>query len=360
MTIQNRTTLKSYFETGDVPTQAQFVDLMDSLSPRPYTFLVAANDAPASVKALADYVCDGTDDDVEIQAALNALPDPAQLYGGGVVMLSSGQFVIGAAATLALGDKRRLIGQGPQITKLLRAAAGTASFVTIGSWSELAGMSITLNAANGAASGIVGSGIESSRLRDLYITGGNEKSIYAISLKNFFRIRAENVYMKVDCNGWELGYAGGNFNYGNSLFSLCEVNVQGDNKIGWDIYGQLGAGTWNVNLMQFDYISAISNSGTGSTGIRIRNAQYLVFTNLDLEKCATSLFIDGQVSGGPVASHNNFTGLFADANVTIGAGAPNTCFFGGRVFGTITDNCVTPNRTTKYYGTAGANGATLP
>lgn len=30
MTAQNRTTLKTYFNTGDVPTEAQFVDLIDS------------------------------------------------------------------------------------------------------------------------------------------------------------------------------------------------------------------------------------------------------------------------------------------------------------------------------------------
>ena len=33
MTAQTRTTLKGYFETGDVPTQAQFVDLIDSSVP---------------------------------------------------------------------------------------------------------------------------------------------------------------------------------------------------------------------------------------------------------------------------------------------------------------------------------------
>lgn len=32
MTVQNRTTLKGYFETGDRPTQANFADLVDSLA----------------------------------------------------------------------------------------------------------------------------------------------------------------------------------------------------------------------------------------------------------------------------------------------------------------------------------------
>ncbi len=39
---------------------------------RTATYVVAASDAPAHVKAQADYVCDGTADDVEIQAAIDA------------------------------------------------------------------------------------------------------------------------------------------------------------------------------------------------------------------------------------------------------------------------------------------------
>jgi hypothetical protein len=30
MAIQSKVTLKSYFETGDIPTQEQYVDLIDS------------------------------------------------------------------------------------------------------------------------------------------------------------------------------------------------------------------------------------------------------------------------------------------------------------------------------------------
>lgn len=32
MAVVNKTTLKGYFETGDIPTQAQFEDLIDSLT----------------------------------------------------------------------------------------------------------------------------------------------------------------------------------------------------------------------------------------------------------------------------------------------------------------------------------------
>jgi len=56
------------------------------------TFLVAANDASTRVKNQADYVADGTADDVQIQAAIDALP-----AGGGRVVLSEGTFNIATA-----------------------------------------------------------------------------------------------------------------------------------------------------------------------------------------------------------------------------------------------------------------------
>jgi len=59
------------------------------------TFLVAASDAPAEVKARADYVCDGTADDVQIQSAIDALGTV-----GGTVYLTEGAFDISAKVNL--------------------------------------------------------------------------------------------------------------------------------------------------------------------------------------------------------------------------------------------------------------------
>ncbi len=58
---------------------------------RTATYVVAASNAPAYVKAQADYVCDGTADDVQIQAAIDAAS-----VSGGKVHLSSGLFTISA------------------------------------------------------------------------------------------------------------------------------------------------------------------------------------------------------------------------------------------------------------------------
>jgi len=69
-----------------------------SEAPRTATYVVAASDAPAHVKRQADYVCDGTDDQVEIQAAIDALPAL-----GGEVRLSQGTFAISTTGAFYVG-----------------------------------------------------------------------------------------------------------------------------------------------------------------------------------------------------------------------------------------------------------------
>jgi parallel beta-helix repeat protein len=54
---------------------------------RTATFVVAASDATAVEKSQADYVCDGTADDVQLNAAITALP-----VGGGKIVLTEGTF----------------------------------------------------------------------------------------------------------------------------------------------------------------------------------------------------------------------------------------------------------------------------
>jgi hypothetical protein len=55
---------------------------------RTATYVVAASDAPTWVKAQADAVCDGTNDEIEIQTAI----DTVETSGGGIVSLSAGTF----------------------------------------------------------------------------------------------------------------------------------------------------------------------------------------------------------------------------------------------------------------------------
>src|SRR3989344_2316775 len=62
------------------------------------TIFVAASDASANVRAVTPsaYLCDGTADEVQIQAAIDALTvsDSESTPNGGTVQLSDGTFVL--------------------------------------------------------------------------------------------------------------------------------------------------------------------------------------------------------------------------------------------------------------------------
>ena len=60
---------------------------IDARKPQAATFVIAASDSLH--KERADYVCNGVDDQVQIQAAIDALPD-----GGGRITLLDGKFNI--------------------------------------------------------------------------------------------------------------------------------------------------------------------------------------------------------------------------------------------------------------------------
>ncbi len=69
------------------------------------TLIVAANDSTAQGKLLADYICDGTADQTEINNAITALP-----AGGGKVLLLEGLYYISGSITIK--SKTWLCGSG--------------------------------------------------------------------------------------------------------------------------------------------------------------------------------------------------------------------------------------------------------
>lgn len=71
---------------------------------RSATYVIAASDATSHVIAQADYVCDGTADEIEIQAAID------DLTSGGMVQLSQGNFTL--SDTILLDDYITIQGEG--------------------------------------------------------------------------------------------------------------------------------------------------------------------------------------------------------------------------------------------------------
>jgi len=92
------------------------------------TIIVAATDSKTQIKA--DYNCDGTDDEVEINAAIDALPST-----GGMVFLMEGTYNINASITIDV-DNTSLIGTGKS------TIIATSSDITMISAASLSGILI--------------------------------------------------------------------------------------------------------------------------------------------------------------------------------------------------------------------------
>jgi len=101
------------------------VDAGDALRlkdlPRTATVYVAASNAKDTKNC--DFLCDGVDDDLTIEAAIDALPAT-----GGTVMLSEGSFILGSSIDI-LKSNVRLLGSGAGT--VIKGAIGT-SYIRIG------------------------------------------------------------------------------------------------------------------------------------------------------------------------------------------------------------------------------------
>ncbi|MDN7025875.1 hypothetical protein FGU65_13455 [Methanoculleus sp. FWC-SCC1] len=80
------------------------------------TLVVAASDSSEEAKAQATYICDGSDDHVEIQQALDALP------AGGIALLMEGTY--NCAGNIQPGDSRILQGSDENTTVLSYPGSG--------------------------------------------------------------------------------------------------------------------------------------------------------------------------------------------------------------------------------------------
>lgn len=89
-----------------------------------FAVVVAANDSSATAKALADYVGDGTADDVQIQAAIDSLDS-----NGGSVYLAPGNYDI--VTPIYLVDNCELFGAGANSILKISDSVGAADHIII-------------------------------------------------------------------------------------------------------------------------------------------------------------------------------------------------------------------------------------
>jgi hypothetical protein len=232
-------------------------------------YMVASSTAPASTQALADYVCDGTADDVQINAALTALASASST--GGRVTLSEGTFNI--SASIVMKDYQILCGQG--YGTILKAIASFNSDVittvqtsdTSRRGLQVLSLKIDGNRDNNTSGrGIYGFNVRNSTFRDLWITECDEECI--------------NLYGGASEIGWLNTIVANQFDESDAglKFEKCEHNlIQGnffshidgvavscwsdmdfildnffDAIVGFGIYLDFGAGQWKIRGNSFE------------------------------------------------------------------------------------------------------------
>ncbi len=263
---------------ADVSTPATVAPVEAAAEP---AFLVAAADAADVTKAAAHYICNGTNDQVEINAALAALPFGTPVGGKGdsirgTVQLSEGGFHCNGDINIPGGAG--LIGRG---LGTLVDGNGTAGLrFVMNSETELGNMGITESVARSSAAALIfASTTGSVAVHDLYV-------FQMLSLTSHF----------IDFSGGSGG--------GRIWDNFVEVGVGGFSNIGMTLNGP-----WTVSgnhLPDFD------------TGIQVNNGDCYIYDNIfdsvTLAIKMTSDFADVMI--GPNV-YKSVTTPFEDADTDV-------------------------------------------
>jgi len=214
---------------------------------RSATLVVAGNDAPDKCKAGADYVCDGVDDQVELQAAIDALP----ANGGKVVFFGS----------LELTDEVAI-----EKNRVWLSGAGPGSCLNLNTDNK---NGIRLGIANASA-------VQEVHLTDFRIVGnGGDLDNGRIGLQVLNAIRCYFDKLGIfSCGGWGI-----DVQYNHSLF-FSHITLMGNGRTKATT-GNLKIGTDSqpVNILSF-VDSAVE---TGGTGIKINQASMPIIQNCTIE-----------------------------------------------------------------------------
>ena len=198
----------------------RWIRYLDQTAHRAATRVVAASNADAESLRMADYVCDGTADEVQINAAIDA----ANAAGGGIVQLSEGTFTV----TVTTGEV--LLKSG--VTLRGRGIGATTIKVPTGGTDSGNAQRIVRNA---NASGDVGIGVE-----DLTIDGNrvnSTKSNVGLFLLEVARARLRNVRVTGGNKSTNFGsYQPAGFYLDGCTFATVDHCIADDcDRFGWYI-----------------------------------------------------------------------------------------------------------------------------
>jgi hypothetical protein len=311
MTARNGTTLKGYFNFHDVPSESNFADLVDSLYAGP-ALLIAASNSRAVDIARADYVCDGTNDEEQLQAAHDALPAT-----GGLLRLCGGTYNIQSTGVAISKPGVDLRGASKNATKITSALATAALTVDIGVDATICqfGFSDFWLSLLGNGDGIQLNHNRSNygEIKRLHVTGG-VTTAWAINSLGTNVTHLADIYMQCHCNGIVYQSVPGgdpDYNWGDSIFQHIEIAMLEATTTGIKIAGPDNSDKKVNNVL----ISQVEVTGQGNessnVGMHLRNCSRISLDHVDLENLGTGLLHESGQDGGAVNEANAFIQVFA-------------------------------------------------
>ncbi|MEU6614499.1 hypothetical protein [Streptomyces parvus] len=297
------------------------------------TRIVASATAPADIRAAARWVCDGTADQEEIQAAL----DDARDNGGGVVQLTTGNYNLTAPLSIEGTDDVdteigiSLVGQGARAT-MLTAGPGVSSAIHLTQVVrvQLLDLGITVGGSTHGITSATTNGPSSghrsfwnSSVKNLQINGPWDGSHtgWALHLGSPFRSVFENIEVGGVGNGVRMFSEHADFNPGDCVISRIFVDIVSDGGIAYEVASP--AGTMNQNNWSMAEAHA---AGEGCTGILI-NGSSQRFWGANLEQFDTLVEVASGESNVFDLNYATARGAGPDNRAFVcGAGAYNNTF----------------------------------
>jgi hypothetical protein len=278
------------------------------------TLFIASSTASAEDKARADYTCDGTADDVQIQAAIGVL----KAAGGGAVLLSPGTFklnariVIDGGGNVDVEQDIAIYGCGPSNSILDATASGLVSGVHLTGSCKVHLHNFGVNV-QGSTHGISSAGTLTSTadyrsfwhssFKNLEIVGDwSAHTGYGLHLGSPFRSVFENIEIGGCGNGIRIFSENTNFNPGDCTFQRIFCDLVGNSHRAYSIESTTADG--NMNQMEFIMCEAITD-GTGCTAIYLGGTgpvNHCKFHGINLEQFDT--FVNFNSGEGNVIDGN--------------------------------------------------------
>lgn len=265
------------------------------------TLVVAASDASPRMKAQADYVADGTADNIEIQAAIDVLP-----AGGGKVVLSEGTFTI--ADTITMPSGIWLQGQGSQT--IVKNSSNAANHVF---------ESETLNEQIA-----VGAGDTDIRLSDMTIDANGDgitDGVHTIQFTGTKRLTVENLRL-INGGEWALAIARCQNVYVNNIRAESAATGTLD---GVHLNGTSDAIVDGVQGNTGDDLVAVTSNGVDISNIIVRNVRgtsgfaNVMKVEVDTGDTGRNIVVNGVIGDQPAGRTlviNNGGGTLENATFT--------------------------------------------